>query len=461
MRRKIFLMLTIALSAFVFSTTALAQQKFTASLNSLQEVPVNSSAGRGSCIITLNTAETQITVNCSYSGLTSNVNASHIHGNAAPGVNAPVRFPLTNTGGTSGTITNTIAVTPADVAAMRSKLFYVNIHTANFGGGEIRGQVKISTTPFDLDGDGRTDIAVFRQSANTIFTLSSLNNSISETRFGSGTGDNWFTSHPSDYDGDGRADPLLLKLNQTSGDAFWSVLQTATNSIRTVQWGNFLTTTADSLAMGDYDGDAKQDFAVFRRSTGIWYILESSTNTGRVVQGFGAVNDFPSVGDYDGDGKTDLCVVRVESGQRIWYILNSSNGQSRRVPWGSSATDSLNFFAVVDVDGDGKQDIMVFRTIDGQRVFFALRSSDNQPYVLTWGVSTGVAATSDTNLFGDYDGDGKTDFVARRIVSGQLVWYIFNSSTQQGRAVTFGTSTDTRFAEPEGLPVSSNDISAF
>ena len=124
---------------------------------------------------------------------------------------------------------------------------------------------------------------------------------------------------------------------------FWSVLQTATNTIRTVQWGNFLTTTADSLAMGDYDGDGKQDFAVFRRSTGVWYILESSTNTGRAVTNFGAVNDFPSVGDYDGDGKTDLCVVRVEGTERVWYIQNSSTGQSRRISWGSATTDSLNF----------------------------------------------------------------------------------------------------------------------
>ena len=104
---------------------------------------------------------------------------------------------------------------------------------------------------------------------------------------------------------------------------------------------------------------------------------------------------------------------------------------------------------------------MVFRTINGQRVFFALRSSDNQPFVLAWGISEGVTATSDTNLFGDYDGDGKTDFVARRVVNGQMIWYIFESSTQQGRAVTFGTTGDARFAEPEGIAVSSEGVSDF
>ncbi len=105
MRRKIFLMLTIVLSAFIFSTTALAQQKFNVSIDPLQEVPMRpSSAGRGSCVVTLNTAETQFTVSCSYSGTTSNVVGGHIHDNGPVGVNSPVRFNFNLTGGTSGTV---------------------------------------------------------------------------------------------------------------------------------------------------------------------------------------------------------------------------------------------------------------------------------------------------------------------------------------------------------------------
>jgi hypothetical protein len=144
-------------------------------------------------------------------------------------------------------------------------------------------------------------------------------------------------------------------------------------------------------------------------------------------------------------------VVRAEGGQRVWYIQNSSNGQSRRVEFGASATDGVFFFSPVDVDGDGRQDILVNRTINGQRVFFVLQSSNNQVFVLTWGLST------DTALFGDYDGDGRTDFVARRNIGGLLVWYIYQSSNQQGRAVTFGQTGDQRFVEPF-LPVSSDEV---
>jgi hypothetical protein len=292
----------------------------------------------------------------------------------------------------------------------------------------------------DFDGDGRTNITAFRSSTATFFTLDNITNSIIANRFGSGSNaDTFFNSMANDFDGDGRGDLLILSLpgaTATNAPVFWSILQTATNTIRTIQWGNFATANAEWFVPGDYDGDGKTDIAVWRGATGIFYIIESSTGNPRYER-WGTTGDNPSVGDYDGDGKTDLCVVRVENGQRIWYIQNSSNGQSRRIPFGL-ANDQFSPFSPIDVDGDGKQDISVNRivNVDGQRVFFVLRSSDNQVFVLPWGLST------DTSLFGDYEGDGKTDFVARRNVSGQLVWYIYQSSTQTGRAVTFGEADD-------------------
>jgi len=454
MRRKFFMMLAISLSAFVFSTTALAQQKFSVSLNGTQENPPVPSAGRGSCVLTLNTAETQITLSCAYTGLGAPATAAHIHDNGPVGVNGPVRFGLGAVSGTSGTLTLTpTTVTPAQVADLRAKRWYVNIQTSTFPGGEIRGQVKPSNTQYDLDGDGRTNIAVFRQSANTVFTLDNITNNVIANSFGSGAGDIWLPS--TDFDGDGRGDPILVKLIAPSNDAFHSILQTGSNTVRTVQWGNFSVANAERLAYGDYDGDGKQDIAVFRSSTGVWYIFESSTNTGRAVTNFGAVGDLPAVGDYDKDGKTDLCVIRNVGGQLVWYILNSSNGQMRTVPFGTTATDSFFFFAPFDFDGDGAQDIAVARSTGGLRVYYILRSSDNQVVALQWGLST------DTRLVGDYDGDGKTDIVARRVQNGQFVWYIYQTSNQQGRAVTFGQTGDSLVEEPSGLPVSSDEISGF
>ncbi len=448
MRRKIFLMLAICVSAFVFSNTTLAQQKFNVGVNAVQEVPVRPSNGRGSCVVTLNTAETQFTVSCTYSGTTSNVVAAHIHTMGPVGVNSAVRFNFNFTGGTSGTIGPlTFNVTPAEVADLRAHGWYVNIHTVNFPGGEIRGQVKQATQPFDFDGDGRTDIRVFRPSANGFFTLNSINNSVSFNSFVSTGGT--INSASDDYDGDGRGDLVAFATQGTA--RLWRILQTGTNTVREVQWG-LADPAIDQILPADYDGDGKTDIAVYRRTTGIWYIIRSSDNQMQAeVFGLGP-NDLAVVGDFDKDGKNDLTVIRGNIGIGFsWFTRRSSDGIMQTVFWGGPPTgqsDAVFASAPIDIDGDGRQDHLIQRdsngtTTGGNLTYFVRRSSDGQPFVLQWGLDT------DTRLLGDYDGDGRTDIVSRRTINNQYVWYIYQSSNGQGRAVTFGTTGDLFVEEPE------------
>jgi CSLREA domain-containing protein len=116
---------------------ASANNRFFAFLSGAQEVPAVTTTATGFGRVDLNQAETQITANMTFSGLSSAQTAAHIHGAAPVGVNAPVLFNL----GT-GQITNlNFAVTPAQVAQLKAGMFYLNIHTSNFPGGEIRGQV--------------------------------------------------------------------------------------------------------------------------------------------------------------------------------------------------------------------------------------------------------------------------------------------------------------------------------
>jgi hypothetical protein len=434
MQRKFFLTLTIVLSAMIFSITAAAQQKFSVYLNGRQEVPANNSSGDGTCMVTLNESETQVTVECNYRNLSSNVTGAHIHDNGPVGVNGPIRFDFSFTGVTTGTIGPlTFDTTPEQVVDLRANKWYVNIHTSNFPDGEIRGQIKRATVSADYDGDGRTDLVVYRASDLTFHTLNSLENNHTVS-IPVGRGGDGIVNNLGDFDGDGRADRVAWNLD-ANNVITWFILQSETNSIRIVNWGQFAPTGTDAFAPADYDGDGKLDVAVFRRGTGVWYIIESSTGNPR-YEYWGAPADAPAVGDYDGDGKADLCVTRAENGLRIWYIRNSSNGQMQRIHWGL-ANEGPFFFFPIDVDGDGKQDMMVQRGVNGQRVFFVRRSSDGQMYSLAWG-------NSSFPLFGDYDGDGKTDFVSRQVDSGSGVyhWWIFESATQTHRIVDFGKTGD-------------------
>jgi CHRD domain len=117
------------------------------------EVPPNASPGTGSGTVTLENFETTITVFMSFSGLTANAVAGHIHGPAPAGMNAPIIFNLSPPASTSGSITPTsFNITPAQVADLKNSLNYFNIHTTTFPGGEIRGQITTVVVPVSLIG---------------------------------------------------------------------------------------------------------------------------------------------------------------------------------------------------------------------------------------------------------------------------------------------------------------------
>jgi hypothetical protein len=174
---------------------------------------------------------------------------------------------------------------------------------------------------------------------NTLYHYRAVATNVSGSGFGA---DATFTSgvcgaptrmQLSDFDGDGKTDLALYR--RSTG--FWYVLRSSTNYTTYLAQQRGLPT--DIPAPGDYDGDGKTDLGVYRPSTGFWYVLLSSTNyTTSLAQQWGASTDVPVPGDYDGDGKTDLGVYRPSTG--FWYVLQSSTNYTTYVAqqWGSAPT---------------------------------------------------------------------------------------------------------------------------
>lgn len=139
--------LTRLLALFLLSATFIACNNdddpapnpnvtFLATLNGANEVPPNASAFSGTATLTFNTTTKIFTIAVSHNVVAPT--AGHIHV-AAPGVNGPVVFPFTTL--TSPFTYTSVALTAAQEADLMANLYYVNIHTAAFPGGEIRGQL--------------------------------------------------------------------------------------------------------------------------------------------------------------------------------------------------------------------------------------------------------------------------------------------------------------------------------
>jgi hypothetical protein len=114
-------------------------KSFTAALSGTQEVPPTASAATGMAKATL-AADGTLHWNVTYMGLSGPAMAAHFHGPAAPGANAGV---VVNIGqmGLGSPMQGSAHLTEAQVADLMAGHWYVNIHTASYPDGEIRGQV--------------------------------------------------------------------------------------------------------------------------------------------------------------------------------------------------------------------------------------------------------------------------------------------------------------------------------
>lgn len=214
----------------------------------------------------------------------------------------------------------------------------------------------------DYDGDGTTDLAVLRPSENVWFVFRSSDSSFTAVSFGIG-GD---IPAPADIDGDGSADITVFR----PADGTWYWLRSSDSDFNGTQFG----VSGDIPVPADFDGDGKDDIAVFRPSSGVWYVFGSTAGFSAVQ--FGVSGDKPVPGDFDGDGSADKVVYRESDG--LWYLLESTLGV-RVSRFGSPGDRPLQ----ADIDGDGKRDIALFRPSSGEWYF--IRSADSSSSVFTFG----------------------------------------------------------------------------
>ncbi len=200
---------------------------------------------------------------------------------------------------------------------------------------------------------------------------------------------------------------------------------------------------AKPTVSSDFDGDGKTDFAVFRPTDGSWYITKSSG--GFASYYFGQHGDFVVPADYDGDGKCDVAIWRRDfsiNGQSVFYVLRSSDNNLQVQPWGNFRDLPVQ----ADYEGDGKADFAVYRNgMSGEASAWYIRhSSDGSLRSVTWGNAGDIPQP-----VGDRDGDGKADLTVRRFAPGgttndphPATFYTLLSSDNSLNARAWGVDRD-------------------
>jgi hypothetical protein len=291
--------------------------------------------------------------------------------------------------------------------------------TYDYSGNMGTFQFRRANSSFDFDGDGQTDVSVWRPSAGQWWLYRSTAGVL-----GVSFGDATDTPRAADFDGDGRTDIAFFR----GATSEWYVLRSDDFSYYAFPFG----TTGDIPVVGDFDGDGRADATVYRPTEATWYILQSS-NKQLLAVPFGLNGDIPVPADYDGDGRSDIAIYRPNVGE--WWILRSSDSSVLAATFGESTDKPV----AGDYTGDGRADIAFFRPSEGN--WYVLRSEDFSYFAFPWGNSTDKPAP------GDYDGDGKFDAAIFR--PSDTTWYILESS---------GGTSAVPFGLPDDVPVPGQSI---
>jgi hypothetical protein len=154
----------------------------------------------------------------------------------------------------------------------------------------------------DFDGDGKSDIAVYRPTGIWYWKRSSDN--VDDSAFWGASGD---IALPFDFTGDNSTDVVVWR--PSNGGWYLSPSTTLT----------MLGLPGDIPVPGDFNGDGSVQPAVFRPSTQEWY-LDSSTAT----HTFGLSTSKPFVGDFNGLGIDRICVFDNVSGEGVWTVYGNA-----------------------------------------------------------------------------------------------------------------------------------------
>jgi hypothetical protein len=262
----------------------------------------------------------------------------------------------------------------------------------------------------DFNGDGRDDIVTFtRGPAADVYVALSTGSSFS------GTGVKWHdyfavgseTPLVGDFNGDGK-DDIATFTRGAAADVYVALSTGSSFSGTGVKWHDYFAVGSETPAVGDFNGDGKDDIVTFTRGAAADVYVALSTGwsfagTGVKWHDFFAVgSELPSVGDFNRDGRDDIVTFTRGAAADVYVALSrGSYFAGTGVKWHNLFAVGAEIPGTGDFTGDGRDDIVTFtrgpaadvyvaraagRTFTGTGVkwhdFFAVGAEIPQPGIL-------------------------------------------------------------------------------
>ena len=304
---------------------------------------------------------------------------------------------------------------------------------------EFAARVNFSTggTPYsvsigDLDGDGKSDLAVANYTSNTVsvFRNISTTGGVSfAARVDFGTGSSPKSVCIGEIDGDGKPDLVVTNSGVSNSVSVFRNTST-TGGVSFAAKVDFATGSSPwSVSMGDLNGDGKTDLAVANRTGFSVSVLRNTSTSGGVS--FAAKVDFSagsspysvSIGDLDGDGKPDLAVAsNGDNTASVYQNTSTSGGVSFAAKVDFSAGSGPVSISIGDIDGDGKPDLAVANNSGNNASVFRNTSTPGIINTGSFAARVDFAAGGAPQIIsiGDIDGNGKPDLAVANFTSSSV-----------------------------------------